>query len=71
MFPIKQRFQKGKLKFTGETLELQKKQNWIKANKLVLNSSLVFNPQIKEIAVKTWMLAKSHLKLNVVYNCRK
>ena len=55
---IKQRFQNGKLKFTGETIELQKKLNWIKANKLILNSSLVFNPQRKQIAGKTWILAK-------------
>ena len=58
MFLIKQRFQKGKLKFTGETTELQKKLNWIIAKKLILNSSLVFNPQRKEIAGKTWILAK-------------
>ena len=56
---IKQRFQKGKLKFTGETAELQKKLKWIKADKLILNSSLVFNPQRNEIAGKTWILAKS------------
>ena len=49
----------GKLKFTGETIELQKKLNWIKANKLILNSSLVFNSQRKGIAGKTWTLAKS------------
>ena len=58
MFLIKQHFQKGKLKFTGETTELQKKLNWIIAKKLILNSSLVFNPQRKEIAGKTWILAK-------------
>ena len=59
VFAIKQRFQKGKLQFTGETVELQKKQNWITANKLILNLSLVFNPQMKEIVGKTWILAKS------------
>ena len=48
----------GKLKFTGETIELQKKLDWIKANKLILNSSLVFKPQRKEIAGKTSILAK-------------
>ena len=58
MFLIKQSFQKGKLKFNGEIIELQKKLNWIKANKLMLNSSLVFNPQRKEIAGKTWILLK-------------
>ena len=41
----------------SETIELQKKLNWIKANKLILNSSLVFNSQRKEIAGKTWILA--------------
>ena len=34
------------LKFIEETIELQKKQNWITANKLILNSSLAFNPQM-------------------------
>ena len=58
MFLIKQRFQKDKLEFAGETIGLQKKLNWIKANKLILNSSLAFNPQRKEIAWKTWILAK-------------
>ena len=47
------------LKFIEETIELQKKQNWIKANKLILNSSLVFNPQMREIARKSWILTKS------------
>ena len=59
VFLIKQCFQKGKLKFTGETIEVQKKPNWIKNNKLILNSSVVFNPQRKEIAGKTWILAKA------------
>ena len=58
VFLIKQRFQKGKLKFTGETIELQKKLNWIKANKLILNSSLVFNLQRKKITGKNWILPK-------------
>ena len=52
-------FSKEKLKFTGETIELKKKQKWIKANKLIMNSSIVFNPQRNEIAGKTWILAKS------------
>ena len=52
-------FSKEKLKFTGETIELKKKQKWIKANKLIMNSSTVFNPQRNEIAGKTWILAKS------------
>ena len=47
------------LKFIEETIELQKKQNWIKANKLILNSSLAFNPQMREIARKSWILTKS------------
>ena len=72
VFLIKQHFQKGKLKFTGETIELRKKQNWIKANKLILNSSLVFNPQMKGIAGNTWILANhSKIKLKVVYNLWK
>ena len=59
VFLIKQHFQKGKLKLTGETIELQKKLNSIKANKFILmNSSLVFNPQRKDIAGKTWIFAK-------------
>ena len=33
-----------------EIIELQKNENWIEANKLILNSSLVFNPQMREIA---------------------
>ena len=56
---MKQRFQKGQIKFKGETIELKKKLNWIKGNKLILNSTLVFNPQRNEIAGKTWILAKS------------
>ena len=56
---MKQRFEKGKLKFTGETIELQKKLNWIQANKLILNSSLVFNTQRKKIPGMTWIFAKS------------
>ena len=47
------------LKFIEETIELQKKQNWIKANKLILNSSLAFNPQMREIVRKSWILTKS------------
>ena len=47
------------LEFTEETIELQKKQNWIKANKLILISSLAFNPQMREIARKSWILTKS------------
>ena len=59
VFLIKQHFQKGKLKLTGETIELQEKLNSIKANKFILmNSSLVFNPQRKDIAGKTWIFAK-------------
>ena len=36
----------SKLKFIEEAIELQKNQNWIKANKLILNSSPAFNAQI-------------------------
>ena len=43
----------GKLKFIEKTTELRKKQNWIKSNKLLLNSSLAFNPQMREIAGKS------------------
>ena len=43
------------LKFIEETIELQKKQNWIKANKLILNSSFVFNLEMLEIARKFWI----------------
>ena len=46
---MKQHFQKRKLKFIEETTELQKKQTWIKANTLILNSSLAFNPQMREL----------------------
>ena len=55
----------GILKFIEETIELQKKQNWIKANKLILNSSLVFDPQMREIAV---LQNHTQVKLKVVYN---
>ena len=55
-----------------ETIELQKKQNWIKANKLILNSSLTFNPKMWEIAGKSWILVKHRkVKLKVVYNRQK
>ena len=30
-------------------MELEKKENWIKVNKLILNSNRAFNPQIQEI----------------------
>ena len=59
VFLIKQHFQKGTLKFIEETIELQKNQNWIKANKLILNSCLAFNPKMQEIAGKSWILTKS------------
>ena len=32
------------LKIIEETNEVQKKRNWIKSNKLILNSSLALNP---------------------------
>ena len=60
------------LKFIEETIELQKKQNWIKANNLILNSSLTFNPQMREIARKFWILTKSQSgKAKVVCNRQK
>ena len=67
MFLIKQHFQKGKLKFTGETTELQKKLNWIKANKLILNSSLGRKLQERLGYLRSY----SNVKLKVVYNRRK
>ena len=42
------------MKFIEETIELQKKQNCIKANKLILKSSLAFNPYVREIVIKSW-----------------
>ena len=56
MFVTKLHFQKGKLKFIEETIELQ---NWIKADKLILNSSLAFNPLMWKIAGNSWIVAKS------------
>ena len=52
-------FFKGYIEFIEETSELQNKQNWIKANKLILNSSLAFNPQMREIARRSWIFTKS------------
>ena len=46
------------MKFIEKTIELKKKQNWIKANKLILNSSLAFDPQMRETAGKDWILTK-------------
>ena len=40
-----------------ETIELKKKQNWIEANKLTLDSSLAFYPQMWKIA-ESWILIK-------------
>ena len=59
MFLTKQNFQKGALKSIEKTIELQKKQNCIKANKLMLKSSLAFNRYVREIVIKTWILTKS------------
>ena len=36
-----------------------KELNWIKINKLILNSSLDFNPKIWGIARNSWILTKS------------
>ena len=64
--------QKGKLKFTREAIELQKKLNWIKADKLILNSSLVFNPQRNKLQERLGILRScSNLKLKVVHYRRK
>ena len=71
---MKQHFQKGTLKFIEETIELQKKQNWNKPNKLILNSSLAINPQLREITRKSWngfLKNLSQVKLKVVYNHQK
>ena len=42
-----------------DTIKLQKKQNWLMANKSLLNSSLAFNLQMCRIARKSWTLTKS------------
>ena len=42
-----------------ETIKLQKKQNWVMANKLLLNASLAFNLPMRGIARKSWILTKS------------
>ena len=55
---MKQHFQKDKLKFIEKTIELWKNQNCIKANKLILDSSLAFNQQMKEIAGNSSILKK-------------
>ena len=47
------------MKFVEETIELQKKQNYIKANKFILKSSLALNPYVLEIVIKSWILTKS------------
>ena len=72
VFLIKQHFQKGTLKIIEETIELQKKQNCIKANKLILNSSLAFNYKcgISQESLR-FLQNQCHLKLKVVYNRRK
>ena len=49
----KKKEKEGELKFIVETIELQKKQNWFTVNKLILNSSLAFNPQMRGIAGKS------------------
>ena len=47
------------MKFIEETIELQKKQNYIKANKYILKSSLALDPYVWEIVIKSWILTKS------------
>ena len=67
------------MKFLEETIELQKKQNYIKANKFILKSSLAFNPYVWEIVIKSWVLTKSQSDkakisikpLKVIYSRRK
>ena len=49
------------MKFIEENFELQKKQNCIKVKKLILKSSLAFNPYMQEIVIKSWILTKSQL----------
>ena len=52
-------FSKCELRFMKDTIKLQKKQNWLMANKSLLNSSLAFNLQMCRIARKSWTLTKS------------
>ena len=47
------------MKSIEEIIELQKKQDCIKANKLTLKSSLAFNPYVREIVIKFYTLTKS------------
>ena len=42
-----------------KSIELQKKQNWIRVKILILNLSLAFNPQMWGIAGTSWTLTKS------------
>ena len=48
----------SRLTFIEETIELQKKQSCIKANKLILKSSLAFNSKVQEVVRKSWILTK-------------
>ena len=47
------------MKFIEQNIELQKKKNCIRANKFILKSSLPFDPQVREIVIKSWILTKS------------
>ena len=52
-------FSKCELRFMKETIKLQKKQNWLMANKLLLNASLAFNLQMCGIVRKSWILTRT------------
>ena len=59
VFLIKQHFEKSEMKFVDKTIKLQKRQNWIKTIKLILNSSLAFNSKMRRNAGKSWVYTKS------------
>ena len=69
---MKQHFQKGTLKTIKENIELEKKQNYINANKLILNSSLALIHQCrKSPKIFAFSQSQSQVKLKVVYNHQK
>ena len=66
---MKEYFQKGELELVEETTELQKKQSWIKAKKLMSNSSLASNKKMWGIAENLGFLQNySQVKLKAVYS---
>ena len=66
---MKEYFQKGELELVEQTTELQKKQSWIKAKKLILNSSLASNKKMWGIAESLGFLQNySQVKLKAVYS---